>query len=76
MGVSPMRCRAILALLPCYKLCRAGLDRERVATSAYNGHGPWWNAGASQMNHALPTRTLGREGLISLIEEHRHLASV
>lgn len=60
----------------CFKeLCRAGLDRVRAATSAYNGHGPWWNAGASHMNHALPTRTLRREGLISLIEEHRHLTS-
>lgn len=60
----------------CFKeLCRAGLDRVRAATSAYNGHGPWWNAGASHMNQALPTRTLRREGLISLIEEHRRLAS-
>jgi RNA-directed DNA polymerase len=60
----------------CFKeLCRAGLDRVRAATSAYNGHGPWWNAGASHMNHVLPTRTLRREGLISLIEEHRRLAS-
>jgi len=60
----------------CFKeLCRAGLDRMRAAISAYNGHGPWWNAGASHMNHALPTRTLRREGLISLIEEHRRLAS-
>ena len=60
----------------CFKeLCRAGLDRVRAATSAYNGHGTWWKAGASHMNHALPTRTLRREGLISLIEEHRRLTS-
>lgn len=60
----------------CFKeLCRAGLDRVRAAASAYNGRGPWWNAGASHMNHALPTRTLRAAGLISLLEEHRRLAS-
>jgi RNA-directed DNA polymerase len=60
----------------CFKeLCRAGLDRVRAATSAYNGRGPWWNAGASHMNQALPTRTLRESGLLSLLEEHRRLAS-
>jgi RNA-directed DNA polymerase len=60
----------------CFKeLCRAGLDRVRAAASAYNGHGPWWNAGASHMNQALPTRTLRAAGLLSLLEEHRRLAS-
>ena len=59
----------------CFKeLCRAGLDRVRAAASAYNGHGPWWNAGASHMNQALPTRTLRDAGLLSLLEEHRRLA--
>jgi len=60
----------------CFKnLCRAGLDRRRAAASAYNGRGPWWNAGASHMNHALPTRTLRSEGLLSLLEEHRRLGN-
>lgn len=60
----------------CFKaLCRAGLDRERAAASAYNGRGPWWNAGASHMNQALPTRTLRMLGLLSLLDEHRRLAS-
>jgi RNA-directed DNA polymerase len=60
----------------CFKeLCRAGLDQKRAAASAYNGHGPWWNAGASHMNQALPTRTLRALGLLSLLEEHRRLAS-
>jgi RNA-directed DNA polymerase len=57
------------------ELCRAGLDRERAAASAYHGHGPWWNVGASPMNQALPTRTLPAAGLLSLLEEHRRLAS-
>lgn len=56
------------------ELRRRGLDEARAATSAYNGHGPWWNAGASHMNHAMPTRTLRKLGLVSLIEEHRRLA--
>ena len=60
----------------CFKeLCRAGLDQKRAGASAYNGHGPWWNAGASHMNQALPTRTLRSAGLLSLQEEHRRLAS-
>ena len=59
----------------CFReLCRAGLDRVRAAASAYNGRGPWWNAGQSHMNQALPTRTLKAAGLISLLEEHRRLA--
>jgi RNA-directed DNA polymerase len=61
----------------CFKeLCRAGLDRMRAAASAYNGHGPWWNAGASHMNQALPTRTLRAAGLLTLLEAHRRLARV
>jgi len=56
------------------QLCRAGLDRVRAAESAFNGRGPWWNAGASHMNQALPVRTLRSWGLLSLIEEHRRLA--
>lgn len=60
----------------CFKeLGRAGLDQKRAAASAYNGHGPWRNAGASHMNQALPTRTLRAAGLLSLLEEHRRLAS-
>jgi len=56
------------------ELQRRGLDEARAATSAYNGHGPWWNAGASHINYALPVRTLRKLGLVSLLEEHRRLA--
>jgi RNA-directed DNA polymerase len=51
------------------ELLRGGLSRERAWNSATNGHGPWWNAGASHMNHAIPTRHLRQQGLISLLEE-------
>jgi len=56
------------------ELTRRGLDRARACISAFNGHGPWWNAGASHMNQAVRTRELRDMGLVSLIEEHRRLA--
>ncbi len=37
------------------ELRKRGLDEERAAQSAYNGRGPWWNAGASHTNQAVPT---------------------
>jgi RNA-directed DNA polymerase len=55
------------------RLMKLGLERQRAFTSASNGHGPWWNAGASHMNHAVPTRFLRKLGLLSLLEEHRRL---
>jgi hypothetical protein len=56
------------------KLRQHGLDLSRAQISAYNGRGPWWNAGASHMNQAVPTRMLHRFGLVSLLDEHRRLA--
>ena len=56
------------------ELRRRGLDASRAAASAYNGRGPWWNAGASHMNAAVPTRVLQAMGLVSLLTEHRRLA--
>jgi RNA-directed DNA polymerase len=52
-------------------LCRRGIDAVRAAASAYNGRGPWWNAGASHMNEAVPTAWLRHQGLVSLVQEHR-----
>jgi RNA-directed DNA polymerase len=51
------------------RLIALGLDRERARASAFNGRGPWWNAGASHMNAALPTCYFRKLGLISLMEE-------
>jgi RNA-directed DNA polymerase len=53
---------------------RRGLDRVRAWISATNGHGPWWNAGASHMNQAVPTRTFSQMGLVSLLQESQRLA--
>ena len=55
------------------KLMKAGLDHKRAHRSATNGHGPWWNAGASHMNQALPAKALEAMGLLSLLSEHRLL---
>lgn len=49
------------------ELIRRGIDRARAWVSVHNGHGPWWNAGASHMNQALPTRSFTQLGLISLV---------
>jgi RNA-directed DNA polymerase len=51
------------------KLIALGLERGRARESAFNGRGPWWSAGASHMNAALPTAYLRRMGLISLLDE-------
>lgn len=50
------------------RLIALGLERERARASAFNGRGPWWNAGASHMNAALPTAYFRKLGLIPLIE--------
>ncbi len=55
------------------ELMRRGIDPERARLSAGNGRGPWWNAGARHMNQAIPTRSLRRLGLMSLLDEHRRL---
>jgi RNA-directed DNA polymerase len=57
------------------ELRRRGVEVVRAVYSAMNGHGPWWNAGASHMNHAIPTRWLHQQGLLSLTEEQRRYAS-
>jgi RNA-directed DNA polymerase len=54
-------------------LRQRGLDAERAKQSAYNGRGPWWNAGASHMNQAVPKAYLAQLGLVSLVQEHCRL---
>jgi RNA-directed DNA polymerase len=55
-------------------LSRRGLPWQRAWTSATNGRGPWWNAGASHMNQAVTTRELRQLGLVSLLQESQRLA--
>lgn len=56
------------------ELIRRGLTPERAWASATNGRGPWWNAGASHMNQAVPTRVFHQLRLVSLVQESRRLA--
>ena len=58
------------------KLRALGLDAERAWHSAMNGRGPWWNAGASHLNHALPAAYFARLGLVSLLREQQRLQCV
>lgn len=58
------------------KLCALGLDAERAWLSAMNGRGPWWNAGASHLNQALPAAYFTRLGLVSLLREQQRLQCV
>jgi len=56
------------------ELRRRGLDEARARASAFNGRGPWWNAGASHMHAAVPTAVFRQLGLLSLLEEYQRLA--
>ncbi|WP_341348909.1 reverse transcriptase domain-containing protein [Syntrophorhabdus aromaticivorans] len=53
------------------RLMERGIEQVRAYTSAFNGHGPWWNAGAQHMNRALPVKWFTQQGLISLLAEQR-----
>jgi len=50
------------------KLVALGMSEARASGCAYNGRGPWWNAGASHANGALPRKLFERHGLINLLE--------
>ena len=56
------------------QLRERGIDKRRARAGGYNGRGPWWNAGSSHMNEAVPIASLRHLGLVSLLEEHRRLA--
>ena len=49
------------------RLIKLGLNETRAWASATNGRGPWWNAGASHMNHAYPITHFNKLGLVNLM---------
>jgi len=51
------------------KLLALGFTKEKARVCAFNGLGPWWNAGSQHLNAALPTSYFRRLGLVLLIEE-------
>ena len=58
----------------CRKLVALGLDPQRAWRSSVNGRGPWWNAGALHLRHALPNRWFAQRGLISVLDTVRGLS--
>jgi RNA-directed DNA polymerase len=54
-------------------LMKHGIGKAGAFTSAYNGRGSWWNAGASHMNAAINAKWLSDRGLVNLITEQRRL---
>jgi len=52
-------------------LMKRGIAEERAAASAFNGRGPWYNSGASHMNHALQKKYFNVLGLLSLLGQLR-----
>ncbi len=58
------------------RMMQRGIAEERAWRSAYNGRGPWWNAGASHMNDAFRAAFFANLGLPSLQMEHRRLNRV
>jgi RNA-directed DNA polymerase len=58
------------------RLLRAGLSAARAWQSATNGHGPWWNGGASHMNEAYPKSWFDRMGLVSLLDTQQRFSLV
>jgi len=54
-------------------LMRRGLSESTAWRSATNGRGPWWNAGASHMNKAVPKSYFDKLGLVSFIDQHHRL---
>lgn len=58
------------------KMIERGIEQARAFASAYNGRGPWWNAGASHMNAAVTAKWLQQQGLMSLLAEHRRFTKL
>jgi RNA-directed DNA polymerase len=54
-------------------LMKRGLREKHAWRSATNGRGPWWNAGASHMNLALPKKYFDACGLTALLDRHCRL---
>ena len=58
------------------KLMHFGLGEVRAWRSATNQRGPWWNSGASHMNHAIPNSFFDHLGLVNLLNELQRLQYV
>lgn len=52
-------------------LQKRGLSEQTAWTSATNGRGAWWNAGAAHMHAAFTKSDFDRLGLVSLVDSHQ-----
>ena len=50
------------------KMRELGIDSHRAWRSSVNGHGPWFNSGASHLNQAVPKSLLKDWGLVSIFD--------
>jgi RNA-directed DNA polymerase len=48
-------------------LIKFGITKERGAQSEFNGHGPWFNSGRTNMNQEHPKKFFNEIGLISTL---------
>jgi len=51
------------------RLMRRGLTKAHALRSAFNGRGPWWNAGASHMHLACPASYFAKAGLVGYMDQ-------
>ncbi|MGB7749857.1 MAG: hypothetical protein WBN75_21520 [Verrucomicrobiia bacterium] len=51
------------------RLRKLGFTETKAHASAWNGRGPWWNAGASHLNAAFGAGYYQQLGLVSLLTE-------
>jgi RNA-directed DNA polymerase len=58
------------------QLKRRGISPADAKATAYNGRGPWYNAGSQWVGKAIPTAELRKLGLVPLVEAQRRLAGV
>jgi RNA-directed DNA polymerase len=58
------------------QLKRRGISPADAKATAYNGRGPWFNAGSQGVGKAIPTAELRKLGLVPLVEVQRRLVGV
>jgi len=58
------------------KLMQRGIDAKTAKRTAYNNRGPWFNAGSSRMNLALPNAFFRDLGWTSFSEHLKRLQSI
>jgi len=58
------------------KLMAFGLDRDTALAWGLKNRGPWWHSKQSHLNSTITGEWLKRQGLLSMLGEHRRLNAV